>query len=400
MTMPIRVNTDLNNQAKMFQDSADEIRSIYSKIRDESAYWETANGKSKDLDEFNKRFDIVASMLPNFAGALEGEAEVLENIADAYEQARQRAVSRAGGISGGFTGMLFGGSAKMIVKNAVSALFGAAMGAVGLGGVYEAGKELYNTGKQIYNTGKQVYNTGKQIYDATQKISQKYYDYTQSGKNFTEALKEEFVSELKEKYLAAPLAERADNLIPGSGKYVKNIIKVKDSQGSDCYHIDYKYDGDGLVDGSRTMKINQVGEVFDRVGSEEGRTVGAMDENGNLPTWEERAVPYLKTQKNVTDEPAYHRYQFTDVVTEQALRKKIANSDLLSDEKKLELSSKLDEYYGEKNRALFGDGGGLQFGKTAEQKAFDQPGGGSEYRLPLSVKDMKDLGFIKEIFDY
>ena len=141
MTVPIRVFTDIHAIASRIADDADEMRSTYSRVNSDADYWTQANGKTDDLDIFNEKFETTSTIIRNFADALDDKADTLHRIADNYEQARQRAVSRAGGIASFFGGGFSGISSGTLVRGAVNGL----LGMVGLGSVVSAYNAVSST---------------------------------------------------------------------------------------------------------------------------------------------------------------------------------------------------------------------------------------------------------------
>lgn len=144
-----------------------------------------------------------------------------------------------------------------------------------------------------------------------------------------------------------------------------------------------KADGYVLKEDGETPDKSKVslkpGDVLDRYGSEYGTYVSPVTKDGRY-AYESRALPYIK------NENAYHQYEVTRDFSElsEAVRncedEKLAEA-LKADAKRYNIDLEKLDIYG---------------GKIAGHKAFDSEGGGIQYQLPLNIKYLKALGFVKE----
>lgn len=121
------------------------------------------------------------------------------------------------------------------------------------------------------------------------------------------------------------------------------------------------------------------GDVIDRYGSEYGTYVSPLTEQGKYD-YASRALPYIE------NENAYHQYEVIRDFSElsDAVRS-------CKDEKLLEVLNADAKRYNIdlENLEIYG-------GEIAGHKPFDSDGGGLQYQLPLNIKYLKALGFVKE----
>lgn len=137
--------------------------------------------------------------------------------------------------------------------------------------------------------------------------------------------------------------------------------------------------------------------MFDRVGTPAGRCVGEVGEDGSCATREERSIPYHLTEKNITDEPSYHRYEAMQDFTRNNIENAIDNSNYSPNEKS-QMHQEVERYYDYK-REKYGDGDGLAYGQIAPmfEDTTGSTGGGYQYDMPLNMDQLYNIGMIDEI---
>ena len=97
--------------------------------------------------------------------------------------------------------------------------------------------------------------------------------------------------------------------------------------------------------------------------------------------YESRALPYIK------NENAYHQYEVTRNFSELSSAVRNCKDEKLvrvlrADAKRYNIDLERLDIYG---------------GKIAGHKPLDSDGGGMQYQLPLNIRYLKALGFVKEI---
>lgn len=120
------------------------------------------------------------------------------------------------------------------------------------------------------------------------------------------------------------------------------------------------------------------GQVIDRYGSSGGLYVSPVPQSGAY-SYGQRSLPYVE------DPGMYHRYEVIGDMSDM--------SSVIRNHPDAELRSKILrklEYYEVDIDSMHGERGPVA-------PAFGQPGGGEQYRLPMSVADLEDLGLIREI---
>ena len=444
MTRPIQVYSDLTIKAKELSNEADDLRRIYTNLRQDAAYWEKENGKSKDLDIFNEKFADVSSLINNFAGAVDDMSGALSRMAELYESGRKRAVARAGGIGAGLSGGIsdiFSGGSGSVISGVVNGL----LGMVGLGSVANAyntiqsglsalsqlqknpesavttlasmaGLEdaaaVFQTAAETVNLLKNDDNTVSLPLAKKELFEEKYQKFlNQDNKISDTKIIKEYISDLEKLYGKTPNNLTGDILLPEDAEYVASI----NEHGEFSYIWDA---GDGTVKDSRMIKQPKVGDIISRYGPPEGKTAAPLSENGGFYSTDDSSLPY-RPNKN-----AHHQYRFREVLTESTLKQKIYHSKDLTFWQKSELLAEINDYYkpienvplpdgttaevmklgtaqGYRPQDGIGPGEGLKYGQTAPQKFgredFQTKGGGYEYKLPVSVNDLVTLGILEEI---
>lgn len=135
---------------------------------------------------------------------------------------------------------------------------------------------------------------------------------------------------------------------------------------------------DGTADKQKVFL--KKGDVIDRYGSENGTYVSPVPKNGRY-NYASRALPYIE------NENAYHQYEITRDFSELSDAVKNCKDEELV--KSLKVDAKRYNINLE-NLEIYG-------GKIAGHKPFDSAGGGMQYQLPLNIKYLKALGFMKEV---
>ncbi|ECK2571764.1 DUF4237 domain-containing protein [Campylobacter jejuni] len=122
------------------------------------------------------------------------------------------------------------------------------------------------------------------------------------------------------------------------------------------------------------------GMKLDRYGDNSGSFVCPFKEKKGAMPYEKRSLPY---ENNEVMQKAYKRYEVTeDINMESMLRKKdICQNESLKN--KIEQSMKKNEFHSPK------------IGRISP--CFEQEGGGTQIKLPISIEDLIQLGFIKQI---
>ncbi|ENQ0328841.1 TNT domain-containing protein, partial [Campylobacter jejuni] len=122
------------------------------------------------------------------------------------------------------------------------------------------------------------------------------------------------------------------------------------------------------------------GMKLDRYGDNSGSFVCPFKEKKGAMPYEKRSLPY---EDNEAMQKTYKRYEvLEDINMESMLRKKdICQNESLKN--KIEQSMKKNEFHSPK------------IGRISP--CFEQEGGGTQIKLPISIEDLIQLGFIKQI---
>ncbi|WP_148116021.1 TNT domain-containing protein, partial [Campylobacter jejuni] len=122
------------------------------------------------------------------------------------------------------------------------------------------------------------------------------------------------------------------------------------------------------------------GMKLDRYGDNSGSFVCPFKEKKGAIPYEKRSLPY---EDNEAMQKTYKRYEvLEDINMESMLRKKdICQNESLKN--KIEQSMKKNEFHSPK------------IGRISPY--FEQEGGGTQIKLPISIEDLIQLGFIKQI---
>ncbi len=231
------------------------------------------------------------------------------------------------------------------------------------------------------------------VVKGTQQTLKKYYKIDE-GK-LTETNKQKLVVDMKKIYDDADKCERGDVLVPENSKDVNSVYY---NQYIDKYDVSYNWKDIDTVIETRKMEILKEGQQFDRVGPPTGRCTGAVGEDGSCASVKERSIPYHFNEKNITEEPSYHRYVVEQDFTEENLSSAIENS-MYSDDKKIKMQENLKEYYRRSRDKGYGDGDGLATGIIAPmfEETTGATGGGTQYDMPFNMKELEEIGMITEV---
>lgn len=225
---------------------------------------------------------------------------------------------------------------------------------------------------------------------------QKLEDYYKADDGrLTPDQKNQLVSDLKSSYDGAEKSVRGDVLVPENSK---DVTSVYYNGRTGKYDVGYDWKSVDTVPESRKIEVLHEGQQFDRVGPPSGRCTGAVGEDGSCATIKERSIPYHFTEGDITQEPSYHRYEAEQDFTKENLSNAI-DSSMYTDEKKSEMHANLDRYYDNAQAKGYGDGDGLASGKIAPmfEDTTGATGGGKQYDMPFSMKELEDIGMISEI---
>lgn len=134
---------------------------------------------------------------------------------------------------------------------------------------------------------------------------------------------------------------------------------------------------DGTAD--KKQVFLQKGDIIDRYGNEYGTYISPVTKKGKYD-YASRALPYIE------NENAYHQYEVTRDFSELSDAVRNCKDEKLlevlrADAKRYNIDMEKLEIYG---------------GKIAGHKPFASDGGGMQYQLPLNIKYLKALGFLKE----
>ena len=234
--------------------------------------------------------------------------------------------------------------------------------------------------------------TSKFEYDMQQKVED-YYRLNE-GK-LTDVEKREVVAEIKRLYDKTDKSERGDVLIPENSKDV-TCIYYNNTIGR--YDFGYDWKPIDTVPKTRHMEVLVEGKQFDRVGRASGRCTGVVGEDGSCATKEERSIPYHLTEKDITQEPSYHRYEVEQMFTKENLYNAIDNS-MYDDGKKADMYDALNLYYERMKKNGYGDGDGVASGEIAPmfENTTGGTGGGNQYDMPFSMEELENIGMISEV---
>lgn len=143
-------------------------------------------------------------------------------------------------------------------------------------------------------------------------VLEKYYNLQEKSAGYlSDAQKTLFVSDLIRIYNSLDYTEKIDVVIPAKQEFLAKRAIVVDRLSNNKIHYDiiYKWPPNNGFDGNTENVVLKNGQVYDRIGSNEGRYISPLSKNGVPLSYLERALPYYIPEANIVDSPAYHRYK-------------------------------------------------------------------------------------------
>ncbi len=145
-----------------------------------------------------------------------------------------------------------------------------------------------------------------------QEILRRYWRIQRkNGNRLSELEKQQFTEEMIQAYDEATYDEKIDILVPQKGQFLLDeAISTKLAADKTALFSIY-YDmpeNDGFKEGTAHRATMQIGEKYDRLGSENGRFLSRVLPTGPQPL-ESRALPYYIPEEDFTRNPAYHIYE-------------------------------------------------------------------------------------------
>lgn len=164
----------------------------------------------------------------------------------------------------------------------------------------------------------------KELYE----VFQRYYELQKSrDSGLTVEQQEGFVNELIRTYNSLSRELKQDVLIPAESQFLKSNYPIySDTNASMEQEFDVNYirpDNDGFAGKCETHKL-QNGELYDRIGSCEGRYVAPLV-NGEPQSFQSRAIPYYIPERDIRDNPAYHVYRVQMTDSSKQIEAKLGN---------------------------------------------------------------------------
>lgn len=216
--------------------------------------------------------------------------------------------------------------------------------------------------------------------------------------------RDKMINELKQEYDKTPKEQRINTFVPEKAEYLADppIGRYKDDIGNEHQYCNYDFPNNGGFKGKPHEIIPNVGDRFNRVGGDGGYYV-SPEKNGRISSVESRSIPYHFTEDDITHEPSFHRYEV--IKKFDKLQDEINNykSDSLSiEEIQVKKDGFLDEFEDFSGKGNDADTYKHESGKTYEGEiapAFEENYGGDiQWELPMSIKSLKELGMIKEVY--
>ncbi|ENM4841272.1 TNT domain-containing protein, partial [Campylobacter coli] len=176
------------------------------------------------------------------------------------------------------------------------------------------------------------------------------------------------------------VSDKEVHLYKHNGIWPKNTPKPRSADyiGEDG-KIKYPDDGYKIPPKPKEITLKK-GTKLDRYGDNSGSFVCPFEEKEGAISYEKRSLPY---EDNEAMQKTYKRYEVIEDINMENIERKIEVSG------NRELKGKIDKLK-EKNK----------FHSPKEGKIsphFDQEGGGTQIKLPISIEDLMQLGFIKQI---
>lgn len=194
-----------------------------------------------------------------------------------------------------------------------------------------------------------------------------------------QTIREQYVDLLQGTYRRAPESTRNNNLVPEHTNHIKRDEEaVKSKRLNDGYEVNYNWpEKGGFAEEPHETALHK-GDMFDRIGDEEGRYVCRIMD-GRRVSVDERSLPYYLIASSLTEEPAYHCYR---VVLDFA-----------------DLERAVEEYGKGPLRAIkrnYRKSKGKIWEGTV-LASFGKRGGGNQLLLPLSVEELRKIKAIEEL---
>lgn len=164
------------------------------------------------------------------------------------------------------------------------------------------------------------------------KIIRHYYIIQADQNNeLTKTQKDQFVKELVGAYNALSPKEKTDVLVPERGEFLKDTaITVALAIANPQFSIRYRWPGgDGFAGDEKPTELLP-GEEYDRLGGEWGRFLSPLVE-GKPQSCLSRAIPYYVPEKDISQNPAYHRYKIGTRYTDNQCRRGTISSAFRED---------------------------------------------------------------------
>lgn len=166
--------------------------------------------------------------------------------------------------------------------------------------------------------------------EALRKVLVQYWRETEkNGHSFTLGEKSRLAADLIRAYNSLSDQDRASFLVPASGAFLKDrALSVRfpavavlhpSAEKESLAEITICYEwGDareGFVPGTDVPTAIENGKLYDRIGTDSGRFLCPIRENGEPENYFARAIPYyIPDELDVRSSPAYHLYQANAVL--------------------------------------------------------------------------------------
>lgn len=146
-----------------------------------------------------------------------------------------------------------------------------------------------------------------------QDILEKYYEIQEksSKKALTPSQKKGLVKELISEYNNLVYTDKIDVLVPAKWEFLEERCIGRDIVSSKKirYVIFYRWPPNNGFDGTTSSITLKRGKVYDRLGSSHGFFLSPVPRVGSVASVLDRAIPYYIPEKDITQNPAYHRYE-------------------------------------------------------------------------------------------
>ena len=198
-----------------------------------------------------------------------------------------------------------------------------------------------------------------------------------------------------------PKEDRDDCVVVAAGA-LKEVQKG-DVPGS--YSDVRNFHGDGAKEGTEKSETISKGTYIDRIGHPHGTWACPLKEDGTPYTAKERAIGYVFPEENIKDNASYHKYLVNQTISHDNIQNAINEKYPLESkpEEHIALQARLDSYYEKPyNQKYFKDNNeGIKTSIADKQFELgeDPDGGAKQYDFPLSISELKDLGFLSEVKD-